>query len=103
MSITKRLGSILLALALAPAAVACTNTPTPTPSATSAAPTPTPTPTTLSPADQDLANAKQAVIKLWSVVDRLTNDPKSSIQDLDAVASGEVLKMFQRNLVTYRT
>lgn len=102
MSITKRLGSILLALALTPAAVACTNNPTPTPSATSATPTPTPTPTTLSPTDQDLANAKQAVVKLWEVVDRLTNDPQSSLQDLDTVASGKVRTFFQENVMSYR-
>lgn len=102
MLITKRIGSALLALTLTAVVAGCTATPAPTSSA-SATPTPTPTPTTLSPAQQDLENAKDAVVKLWAVVDRLTNDPKSSIQDLDAVASGEVLKMFQRNLVTYRT
>jgi len=41
-------------------------------------------------------------VTLWSVVDRLTNDPKSSIQDLDAVASGQALTMLQNNLMTYR-
>ena len=102
MSITKRLGSILLALALTPAAVACTTAPTPTPSATSATPSPSPTPTTLSPADQDLANAKQAVVKLWAVVDRLTNHPQSSLQDLDTVATDKALTMFQENLGRYR-
>lgn len=102
MSITKRLGSMLLALALTPAAVACTATPNPTPSATSAASTPTPTESTLSPADQELANAKQAVAKLWAVVDRLTNDPQSSLQDLDTVATGKALTMFQENLGRYR-
>lgn len=102
MSITKRLGSILLALALAPAAVACTGTPTQTPSATSATSTPNPTATTVPPAEQDLANAKQAVGQLWDVVDRLTNDPQASLQDLDSVASGAALDFFRKNLTGYR-
>lgn len=100
MSITRRLGSILLALALTPAAVACTATPTQTPTATSAAPTPTST--TLSPADQDLANAKEAVVNLWDVVDGLTNDPEASLQELDSVASGAALDFFRKNLTGYR-
>lgn len=69
------LGRALLALALASVVAACTAEPASSPSA-SVAPTPTLTAPTLSPAEQDLANAKQAVTELWSVVDRLTNDPK---------------------------
>lgn len=92
-----------LTLALPPLLAACTATPSPGPSAS---PTPTPTPTatatTLSPAEQDLADAKQAVVKLWAVVDRLTNDPQASLQDLDTVASGDALTMFQQNLGKYR-
>lgn len=90
-----------IALALPPLLAACTATPTPSPTA-SPTPTPTPTATTLSPADQDLVNAKQAVVKLWAVVDRLTNDPQATLQDLDGVAMGDALTMFQQNLVKYR-
>jgi len=90
-----------LALALPPLLAACTATPTPSPTA-SPTPTPTPTVTTLSPADQDLANAKQAVVKLWAVVDRLTNDPQVTLQDLDTVASGVALDFFRKNLTGYR-
>ena len=90
-----------LALALPPLLAACTATPTPSPTA-SPTPTPTPTATTLSPADQDLVNAKQAVVKLWAVVDRLTNDPQASLQDLDTVASGDALEFFRKNLTGYR-
>ena len=90
-------------LALPPLLAACTATPSQGPSAS---PTPTPTPTatstTLSPAEQNLVNAKGAVVKLWAVVDRLTNDPTSSIQELDAVASGKVRTFFQENLMSYR-
>ena len=101
MAITHRIGGVLLALALTPMAAACTATPVPTPTVTLTQ-SPSPTATTLSPADQDLANAKQAVVKLWAVVDRLTNNPKSSIQDLDDVAADATLTMFQQNLVKYR-
>ena len=91
-----------IALAL-PLMVACTATSSPDPSASS---TPTPSPsattTTLSPTDQDLANAKQAVVKLWEVVDRLTNEPQTSLQELDTVASGEALEFFRKNLTGYR-
>jgi len=102
MLIIRRFGNALLALTLTAAVAGCTTTPAPTPTA-SVTPTPTPTPTTLSPAEQDLANAKQAVVNLWAVVDRLTNDPQSSIQDLDPVASGAALTLFQQNLMKYRT
>lgn len=101
MLITTRIGSALLALTLTAVVAGCTATPAPTSSA-SATPTPTPTPTTLSPAQQDLANANDAVVKLWAVVDRLTNDPKSSLQDLDTVAAGEVRTFFQDNVMSYR-
>ena len=95
------LGRALLALALAPVMAACTAAPASSPSA-SVAPTPTQTAPTLSPAEQDLAIAKQAVTNLWSVVDRLTNDPQASLQDLDTVASGEALEFFRKNLTGYR-
>ena len=90
-----------LALALPMVVAACTATPSPDPTPSST-PTPTPSVTSLSPAEQDLANARQAVVKLWDVVDRLTNDPQASLQDLDAVAMGNALTMFQQNLGKYR-
>ena len=95
------LGRAVLALALVPIMAACTATPSTTPSP-SVTPTPTVTAPTLSPAEQDLANAKQAVVKLWAVVDRLTNDPRASLQDLDTVASGDALEFFRKNLTGYR-
>ena len=101
MILRTRTGLLLLALALATTVTACMATPTPA-TTVSATPTPTPSQTTMSPAEQDLTKAKAAVVKLWEAVDALTNDPKSSIQDLDAVASGQVLTMFQENLGTYR-
>ncbi len=95
------LGRAVLALALVPIMAACTATPSTTPSP-SVTPTPTVTAPTLSPAEQDLANAKQAVVKLWAVVDRLTNDPQTSLQELDTVATDKALTMFQQNLGKYR-
>ena len=94
-----RRGAIALALPLLVAACTATPSPDPTPSST---PKPTPSVTSLSPAEQDLANARLAVVKLWEVVDRLTNDPQASLQDLDAVAMGSALTMFQQNLGKYR-
>lgn len=91
--------AIALVLPLLVAACTATPSPDPTPSST---PTPTPSVTSLSQAEQDLANARQAVVKLWDVVDRLTNDPQASLQDLDAVASGEALEFFRKNLTGYR-
>lgn len=91
--------AIALALPLVVAACTATPSPDPTPSPT---PTPTPSVTSLSPAEQDLANARQAVVKLWDVVDRLTNDPKASLQDLDTVSSGKVRTFFQENVMSYR-
>lgn len=81
-------------------------TPTPTPANTASAST-SATPAasasaTLSPAEQDLQDAEQAVVKLWQVVDRLTNDPRTTLQDLDTVASGEALEFFRKNLASYR-
>lgn len=107
MMIRTRTGHLVLALAFAASVTACTptaNQTTPAATAsTTATPTPTPTPTTLSSAEQDLVNAKAAVTKMWAEVDRLVNNPKSSsIQDLDAVAQGATLTMFQENLGKYR-
>ncbi len=42
------------------------------------------------------------MVKLWAVVDRLTNDPQSTLQDLDTVASGAALDFFRKNLTGYR-
>jgi len=102
MILRTRTGLLLLALTLATTVTACTATPTPA-TTVSATPTPTPSQTTMSPAEQDVANAKGAVVKMWAVVDKLVNNPKSSsIQDLDAVAEGATLTMFQQNIMKYR-
>ena len=96
-----RVSGTLVAAALAAALTGCSPAPTPSPTS-SATETPSPTPTTLPPAEQDLANAKSAVVKLWAVVDRLTNDPAASLQPLDEVASGTALEFFRKNLTGYR-
>lgn len=98
---TNALRRAAIALALPLLAVACTATPAPVPTP-STTPTPAPRVTSLSPAEQDLANARQAVVELWGVVDRLTNDPRASLQDLDTVASGDALEFFRKNLTGYR-
>jgi len=104
MILKTRAGLLLLAFMIATTVTACTAkaTPATTVSATTTT-TPTSSPTTLPPAEQDLANAKGAIVKMWAVVDRLINNPKSSsIQDLDAVAEGATLTMFQQNIMKYR-
>lgn len=108
MTVTTRAARVLLAVVLAAGTTACSPASAPTPTA-SVTPPPSPTPIavtptpTLSLAEQDLANAEQAIHRLWETVDRLTNDPEAPIQDLDTVATGDTLTMFQQNLVKYRT
>ncbi len=109
MTTTTRTGCALLALAITAGVTACTPAggPTATSATTPAASTSTSSTTTATTAtpsleQQDVTAAKNAVVKLWAVVDRLTNDPRAPIQDLDPVASGQVLTMFQVNLTTYR-
>ena len=110
MAIPKRIYcAVLLALTLSVTACSPTTSPSASPTVTSASsasatatPTPTVTTPSLTPQQQDLVNAQNAVVKLWAVVDRLTNDKKSSIQDLDNVASGEVRTFFQKNVSGYR-
>ena len=100
----KRFVGVLLVLSMSSMA-ACTATPAATPTPTGSVwvtPTPSATTPSLTPAEVDIDSATQAVVKLWAVVDRLTNDPKSSVQDLDAVASGEALDFFRKNLTGYR-
>lgn len=96
----------LLALTLTPLVASCTTAPTPTsPASSIASPTSSPSNSpsrTTSPADRDLQNAKQAVVRLWATLDRLTNNPRLSLQDLDNVATGDALTMFQENLGQYR-
>ena len=99
MAIARRITNTALAGLLAAALAGCTAAPNPpaaSPS-TDAAPaaTASASATTLTPAEQDLQDAKQAVVKLWQVVDRLTNDPQAPIQELDTVATGATLTMFQ--------
>lgn len=100
MTTTTRISGALLALAIAAGTSACA--PTPSPSVTPTPTMTTATTPTLSPAEQQLIHAQQAVVKLWAVVDRLTNDPSASLQDLDTVASGEALDFFRKNLTGYR-
>ena len=102
MILKTRASLLLLAFMIATTVTACTAKATPATTVSATTP-PTSSPTTLPPAEQDLANAKGAIVKMWAVVDRLVNNPKSSsIQDLDAVAEGATLTMFQQNIMKYR-
>lgn len=100
---THRISGFITVALLAMGTTACTPAPTSTPtSSPTATPSPNPSASTASPEDRALVNAKEAVVTLWAVLDRLTNDPQAPIQDLDPVASGQVLTKFQENLTTYR-
>jgi len=106
MAIARCISNTALAGVVAVILTGCSPIPTPANTAspsTDTSPAASDSATTLSPAEQDLQDARQAVVKLWQVVDRLTNDPQAPIQDLDTVATGATLTMFQQNLVKYRS
>lgn len=76
-----------------------TPSPTPAPSS-SVAPSPTSTP--LTPAEQDLQRARDAVATMWATYDRIAADPEASIGDMLGVATGDLLTKLQDNLSRYR-
>ena len=106
MAATARINVVLVTgVVLLGALMGCTTAapPSPTPVPTSTPSVASPTPTPLSPAEQDLKNAKDAVVKMWAVVDTLTNNPTStSIEELNRVAEGAALEELQNMLMGYR-
>ena len=110
MTNTRSLIVASLALAAITATSACAaNDPKPSPSATTSAPstatTPTPSSTSLSPAEKDAKDAKdaaQTITRFWAVLDELASDPKRSLDSLAAVSRDQAIAQWRSNLTTYR-
>lgn len=65
-------------------------------------PTSSPTTSSLTPAEQDLAAAKTALVAFWRVRDELANNPTLSLTKLSTVARGQALDLHRRSLQTSR-
>lgn len=104
MAVNERLSVIFVTAVTALGALTGCTTPAQTPSPTpSESPMVSPTATPLSPAEQDLENAKTAVVKVWAEFDRIANNPTTaSIGDLSLVAAGKWLETLQMDLGYYR-
>ena len=99
----KAVGAIMAAALIGGCTAAPTNSPTPTGPSQSQSQSPTVTPTpTRSPEDQKLEDAKVRVVLLWQTLDGLLVDSSRSINELDALASGEALSSLQVMLTTVR-
>ena len=70
--------------------------------ATSASPTPTAT-RTLTPEEQDLLSAEEAITEYWRVIDEAAADPTQSLNVLATVARSQALAQWQTTLAEYRT
>lgn len=98
---------IVIALAAAAALTSCnsepgTGSPTSAASGTATTSSPTPSTTPLSPAEADKRSASQAVVHLWSELDKLAGDPSLSLTSLAQVARGQALAQWQSNLSDQR-
>lgn len=106
MAAIERISAVLVTgVVLLSALTGCTTpatSPSPAP-VSSAAPSASPTATPLSPAEQDLKYAADAVVRLWATYDRIAADPQAMIGDMNAVASGKLLTTLQANLSRYRS
>jgi len=76
----------------------------PAPSAGTTATSATPTPTkTLTPEQQDLRSAEEAITQYWRVIDEAASDPTQSLNVLATVARSQALAQWQTTLAEYRT
>lgn len=72
--------------------------------ATGASSSLTPTPTkSLTPAEQDLADAELAISNYWRVVDATASNPKADLNVLATVARGQALAQWQSTIAGYRS
>ena len=108
----QRMLAIVAAVACAVALAGCNaeDTPpspgptSPAPSAGTTATSATPTPTkTLSPEQQDLRSAEEAITQYWRVIDEAASDPTQSLNVLATVARSQALAQWQTTLAEYRT
>lgn len=76
----------------------------PSSSSATAATSSTPTPTkTLTPEEQDLQDAGDAVTQYWRVIDKVASDPTVSLNILATVARSQALEQWQTTLAEFRT
>ena len=68
--------------------------------ATSSPPTPT---RTLTPQEQDLRSAEEAITEYWRVIDEAASNPTSSLNVLATVARSQALAQWQTTLGGYRS
>lgn len=109
---TKLLATMMLAAVCSVTLTGCddgTATP-PTVSSTQSATTPTgsssstPTPTkSMTPEQQDLHDAAQAIVTYWKVLDQAASDPKANLNLLATVARAQALAQWQSTLAAYRS
>ena len=108
----QRMFAIVAVVACAVALAACNaeDTPpspgptSPAPSAGTTATSATPTPTkTLTPEQQDLRSAEEAITQYWRVIDEAASDPTQSLNVLATVARSQALAQWQTTLAEYRT
>ncbi len=99
---------IAMTISVAAVLTSCSSDPgasskSPSPSssiATSVAPTASTT--SLSPSEVDKRSASQAVVQLWSELDKLAGDPNLTLTSLAQVARGQALAQWQSNLSDQR-
>ena len=76
----------------------------PAPSAGTTATSVTPTPTkTLTPEQQDLRSAEEAITEYWRVIDEAASSPTQSLNVLATVARSQALAQWQTTLGGYRS
>ena len=72
-------------------------------SSSSASTSPVPSPTKpLTPAEQDLQSAGEAITDYWRVLDEVASDPKISLNVLATVARSQALEQWQTTLSEFR-
>jgi hypothetical protein len=76
--------------------------PGPPSSSSSASPSRAVSPATMSPAEQDTRQAQKAVMSYLRVIDRLSADPYTKLEDLTTVARGQALAQWRENITNYR-
>lgn len=91
-----------------PAPIASTSTTAPAPGTPSPAPTvdrvssPTPAPTPLTAAEQNKKNAGNAVVRFVALTDKLSSDPRQSLNKLATVSRGQVIDPWTQILFQQR-
>lgn len=64
--------------------------------------TPSPAPSSRATAQQTHKEAESAVVDFWHVIDRLSADPKSQLEELTTVSRGSAAEQWRQNIRDYR-